>query len=85
MPRLPGIGRKAAERALKKAGFQVIRQGKHITLSDGVRIVQLPRHNPIKSCPRGQIAKDAGLTPEEFKHLLEPHDNQATLKAELNR
>lgn len=42
MPRLPGIGQKAAERALQKVGFKIIRQGKHITMSDAVRIVQLP-------------------------------------------
>lgn len=70
MPRLPGIGQKAAERALRKAGFKIIRQGKHITLSDGVRIVQLPRHSPINSFTMGKIAKDAGLTPEEFKKLM---------------
>jgi len=70
MPRLPGIGQKAAERALRKAGFELIRQGKHITMSDGVRIVQLPRHNPINSFTMGKIAKDAGFTPEEFKKLL---------------
>lgn len=70
MPRLPGIGQKAAERALQKVGFKIIRQGKHITMSDGVRIVQLPRHNPINSFTMGKIAKDAGLTPEEFKKLV---------------
>lgn len=70
MPRLPGIGQKAAERALRKAGFELIRQGKHNTMSDGVRIVQLPRHNPINSFTMGKIAKDAGFTPEEFKKLL---------------
>ena len=70
MPRLPGISQKSAERALRKAGFEVIRQGKHITLSDGVRIVQLPRHNPINSFTMGKIAKDAGFTPDEFKKLL---------------
>ena len=70
MPRLPGISQKSAERVLRKAGFEVIRQGKHITLSDGVRIVQLPRHNPINSFTMGKIAKDAGFTPDEFKKLL---------------
>ena len=70
MPRLPGVGQKDAERALGKIGFEVIRQGKHITMSDGVRIVQLPRHNPINSFTMGKIAKDAGLTPQEFKELL---------------
>ncbi len=70
MPRLPGIGQKDAERVLKKIGFEVIRQGKHITMSDGVRIVQLPRHNPINAFTMGKIAKDAGLTPQEFRDLL---------------
>jgi predicted RNA binding protein YcfA (HicA-like mRNA interferase family) len=70
MPRLPGIGQKQAERALAKAGFEIIRQGKHVTMSDGVRIVQLPRHNPINSFTMGKIAKDAGFTPDEFKKLL---------------
>jgi len=54
MPRLPGVSQKAAERALLKAGFEVIRQGKHVTMSDGVRIVQLPRHNPINSYTMGK-------------------------------
>jgi predicted RNA binding protein YcfA (HicA-like mRNA interferase family) len=70
MPRLPGVSQKAAERALLKAGFEVIRQGKHVTMSDGVRIVQLPRHNPINSYTMGKIAKDAGFTPDAFKKLL---------------
>jgi len=69
MPRLPGISQKQAERALKKTGFEVIRQGKHITMSDGVRIIQLPRHNPINSFTMGKIARDAGFSPEEFKKL----------------
>ncbi len=70
MPRLPGVGQKDAERVLRKLGFEVVRQGKHITMSDGVRIVQIPRHNPINSFTMGKIAKDAGLSPEDFKNLL---------------
>lgn len=70
MPRFPGVSQKAAERALRKAGFEIIRQGKHITLSDGVKIIQLPRHNPINSFTMGKIVQDAGLTPDEFKKLL---------------
>lgn len=38
MPRFPGIGQKQAERALAKQGFEIIRQGKHVIMSDGVRI-----------------------------------------------
>lgn len=70
MPRLPGISQKAAERALRKAGFEIIRQGKHITMSDGVKIIQLPRHNPINSFTMGKIIQDAGLTLEAFRKLL---------------
>jgi predicted RNA binding protein YcfA (HicA-like mRNA interferase family) len=70
MPRLPGIGQKDAVRVLEKSGFAVIRQGKHITMSDGVRIVQIPRHNPINSFTMGKIAQDAGFTPDQFRKLL---------------
>jgi len=30
----------------------------------------IPRHNPINALTMGAIAKDAGLTPEEFRKLL---------------
>lgn len=70
MPRLPGISQKDAERALGKVGFQVIRQGKHVVMSDGIRIVTLPRHNPINSFTMGKIARDAGLSPQAFRELL---------------
>lgn len=70
MPRLPGIGQKDAERVLGKLGFKIIRQGKHVIMSDGIRIVQIPRHNPVNSFTMGKIAKDAGMTPQQFKDLL---------------
>jgi predicted RNA binding protein YcfA (HicA-like mRNA interferase family) len=70
MPKIPGIHHAAAVRALKKAGFKVIREGGHTVMSDGARIVTLPRHNPINAFTMGQIAKGAGLTPDDFKQLL---------------
>lgn len=70
MPRLPGIGQKDAERVLEKLGFKIIRQGKHVIMSDGIRIIQIPRHNPVNSFTMGKIAKDAGMTPKQFKELL---------------
>lgn len=69
MPRIVGVNLDAV-RALEKAGFQIVRQGKHIVMSDGNRQVTLPRHNPIKAFTMGGIAGDAGLTPEEFRKLL---------------
>jgi predicted RNA binding protein YcfA (HicA-like mRNA interferase family) len=70
LPSLPGINHLAAIRAFEKAGFRVERQGKHVTMSDGVRIVTIPRHNPIHSFTMAGIVKDAGLSIEEFKKLL---------------
>jgi hypothetical protein len=55
---------------LEKAGFRIIRQGKHIVMTDGTRQVTIPRNNPIKAFTMGGIARDAGLTPEDFRNLL---------------
>ncbi len=70
MPKLPGIHYRTAIRSLEKAGFQTIREGKHTVMSNGVRIVVIPRHNPINAFTMGKIAKDAGFTVEEFKALI---------------
>jgi hypothetical protein len=71
MPKIPGIPHLAALRALEKAGFRVIRQGKkHMVMSDGIRFLTLPRANPINAYTMGGIARDAGLTVEEFRKLL---------------
>ena len=70
MPKIPGINHLKAVKALEKAGFKVIRQGKHIVMSDGVRIVTIPRANPINSFTMGGIAKDAGLSVSAFQKLL---------------
>ncbi len=70
MPKLPGINHKQAVRAFQKAGFRVIREGKHISMSDGRRIILIPRANPINAFTMSGIIKDAGLTVDEFKKLL---------------
>jgi predicted RNA binding protein YcfA (HicA-like mRNA interferase family) len=70
MPKLPGINHQPAVRALEKAGFRIVRQGKHIVMSDGVHILTIPRHNPINAITMGGIVRDAGLTIEEFRELL---------------
>jgi hypothetical protein len=57
-------------RVLEKCGFRVVRQGKHITLSSGAVMVQIPRHNPINAYTMGYIARVAGLTPEQFRAKL---------------
>ena len=70
MPRLLGVNHLAAVRALEKAGFRIARQGKHIVMSDGQRIVTIPRHNPVNAITMGNIVRDAGLTIEAFRQLL---------------
>ncbi len=70
MPRIPGVSHQAAVRALRKVGFEIVRQGKHIVMSDGQRILTVPRANPINAFTMGGIARDAGLSVHEFKELL---------------
>jgi predicted RNA binding protein YcfA (HicA-like mRNA interferase family) len=70
MGKIPGIPHLKAVRALEKAGFRVIRQGKHVVMSDGVRILTIPRHDPVNAFTLGGIVRDAGLTEEEFRKLL---------------
>jgi predicted RNA binding protein YcfA (HicA-like mRNA interferase family) len=70
VPRIAGVNHLDAVRALEKVGFQVIRQGKHLIMSNGTVQVSIPRHNPIKAFTMGGIARDAGLTPEQFRNLL---------------
>ena len=70
MPSIPGVNHLIAVRALENAGFRIIRQGRHVVMSDGVRILTIPRHNPVNAYTMGGIVRDAGLTVEEFKKLL---------------
>ena len=70
MPRIPGVNHQDAVRALRKAGFEIVRQGKHIVMSDGQRILTIPRANPINAFTMGGIARDAGLSVDEFRKLL---------------
>jgi len=70
LPKIPGVNHLDAVRALEKAGFRVVRQGKHIVMSNGQRIVTVPRHNPVNAFTLGGIARDAGLSVEQFRELL---------------
>lgn len=69
MPKIAGINHLDAVRALEKAGFRIVRQGKHIVMSDGARFLTVPRHNPVNAT-LGGIVRDAGLTVDEFRALL---------------
>jgi hypothetical protein len=39
-------------------------------MSDGIRILTIPRHNPVNAFTMGGIPRDAGLSVEQFKKLL---------------
>ncbi len=69
MPRIPGVRHRDAVRALQKVGFRIAREGKHIVMTDGQRILTIPGHDPVNA-PMGGIVQDAGLTVEQFKKLL---------------
>ena len=69
-PRIPGIPHQKAIRAFVRAGYPIARQGKHVVLTNGQRILTVPRHNPVNALTMGALVKDAGLTVDEFKALL---------------
>ena len=70
MPRLPGISQRTAVRVFQKLGYEIVRESKHIVMSNGDVRLTIPRHNPINALTMGAIAKDAGLTPEEFRKRI---------------
>jgi predicted RNA binding protein YcfA (HicA-like mRNA interferase family) len=70
MPKYPGVSHLSAVKALEKAGFWTARQGKHIVMTNGYRVVTIPRHNPVNAITMGNIIRDAGLDAETFKKLL---------------
>lgn len=39
-------------------------------MSDGTRILTIPRHNPVNAITMGTIIRSAGLSIEEFRQLL---------------
>ena len=70
MPKIPGVSADQAVRVFEKLGYRIIRQGKHIVMSDGTTRLTIPRHNSIHAHTMGAIARDADLSPQEFKKLL---------------
>ncbi|MDI6740331.1 MAG: hypothetical protein QME74_08205 [Candidatus Edwardsbacteria bacterium] len=47
MTKLPGISHQRAVRAFEKVGYRVVRQGKHIAMTNGERIIIIPRINHV--------------------------------------
>ena len=39
-------------------------------MTDGVRVLTIPRHNPVNTITMGAIVRAAGLTVDEFRELF---------------
>jgi predicted RNA binding protein YcfA (HicA-like mRNA interferase family) len=70
VPRLPGVNHRDAVRVFEKLGYWVARQSGHIIMTNGRTRLVIPRHNPIDAITMGNVAKAAGLSPDEFRNLL---------------
>jgi len=72
--RLPSLNWQRVTIALERAGFIFDRQrGSHIVYyhSETNRTVVIPRHREIKMGTLREILREANLTREEFRKLLE--------------
>jgi predicted RNA binding protein YcfA (HicA-like mRNA interferase family) len=71
MPKLPRISSREAIRALKRLGFEEVRQtGSHLVLKrdtdDGTIGCVVPVHQELRVGTLSSILKQAQVTPEEF-------------------
>jgi predicted RNA binding protein YcfA (HicA-like mRNA interferase family) len=57
-------------RALKRTGFYILREGKHISMTDDKHLVIIPRHHTIKPGTLKQILDAAEISADQFKDLL---------------
>jgi predicted RNA binding protein YcfA (HicA-like mRNA interferase family) len=67
---IAGVPHRRAVNALKKAGFEIIREGKHIVMKKDRDFITIPRHDPVDAYTMAGIVRDAGLTPAQFRKLL---------------
>jgi hypothetical protein len=70
MPRIPGVGQNDAVRVFEKLAYRIARQSGHVIMNNGKVRLSIPRHSPINAIVMGAIARDAGLTTEQFRKLL---------------
>ena len=70
MPKLPGISQQDAVRVFAKLGYVIQRQSGHVIMARGKDILVISRNRVINAFTMGGLAKQAGLTPEQFRDLL---------------
>ncbi len=66
---IPGVDHLSAVAALEAAGFWVLREGDHFVMTDGTRVVTIPRNDPVNAITMDGIVRDAGLTADRFREL----------------
>ena len=52
-----------------KLGYLMLREYGHLIMINGERRLVIPRRDPINAITMGALARDAGLTPQEFREL----------------
>jgi predicted RNA binding protein YcfA (HicA-like mRNA interferase family) len=72
MPKIPGVNHLRAIKAFEKAGFRVVRQGKHIVMSDGTHFITVPRHNRVNAITMEELLKMQALQSLVSKSCSEP-------------
>ena len=55
--------------AFEKAGFGIVREGRHTIMSNGTVRLEIPRHNPINAFTMASLVRKAGMTREQFEEL----------------
>ena len=70
MSKLPQVSHDRVIRALQRAGFYILREGKHVSMTDEKHIVIIPRHHVIKPGTLKHILDAAELSVDQFNELL---------------
>ena len=70
MTKLPQVSHERVVRARKRTGFYILREGKHISMTDNKHIVIIPRQHVIKQGTLKQILDAAEISSERFRDLL---------------
>ena len=71
MNRAPDLSHQRIVRALRRADFVIIRQGKHSSMYNEEHKVMaiIPRHNPVKRTTLARILKEIDMALEDFLEL----------------
>ena len=67
---IAGVPHQRVIKALEKCGFYVLRQGKHVVMTNGRTLITIPRHDPVNAHTLAGIVRDAGLTEARFREAL---------------